>query len=289
MKITSDWHIHSHNSCDSACMKMDDLVREARERGILDYGVTDHVHTRDNLPDMLASRREFLDTAPSPRFHFGIEVSCVSRWELEKLARGEHGSPTYGLREGGPVAAEPAIAITSEDIKSLGIEYVIGGTHWPLYVPFEPEAIIRDYHRQNMFLATHPLVDIIAHPWWWMGHWQDEDGRYTTYPWLDDFSRIPTSMHDEFAAAALQHNKTVEINLDACLLNEGYPPTFAPQYLEYLAALKQHGVSLGLGSDCHHEHYDVDFDIAAGMLASIAIADECLWRLPPRPETERPT
>ena len=282
MKITSDWHIHSHNSCDSACMKMEDLVREARERGILDYGVTDHLHTRDNLPDMLASRREFLDSAPSPRFHFGIEVSCVSRWELEKLARGEHEGPTYGLRQGGPPAAEPAIAITSEDIGRLGIEYVIGGTHWPLYVPFEPQAIIRDYHRQNMFLATHPLVDIIAHPWWWMGHWQDDDGRYTTYPWLDDFSRIPASMHDEFAEAALQHKKAVEINLDACLLNEGYPPTFAPQYLDYLAALKERGVTFSLGSDCHHEHYDVDFDTAAEMLASISISDECLWRLPPR-------
>ncbi len=289
MKITSDWHIHSRNSCDSACMRMDGLVREARERGILDYGVTDHVHTRYNLPDMLASRREFLNADPPPRFHFGIEVSCVSRWELEELARGEYEKPVYGLRQGGPPAAEPAIAITSEDINRLGIEYVIGGAHWPLYVPFEPEAVIRDYHRQNMFLATHPLVDIIAHPWWWMGHWQDDDGRYTTYPWLDDFSRIPGSMHDEFAAAVLQHKKLVEINLDACLLNETYPPTFAPQYLEYLAALEKRGVTLSLGSDCHTEHYGTDFDTAAEMLESIAISDECLWRLPPRPETDSPT
>ena len=45
MKITSDWHIHSRNSCDEACMVVADLVRQAWEAGILDWGLTDHVHT----------------------------------------------------------------------------------------------------------------------------------------------------------------------------------------------------------------------------------------------------
>ena len=34
MKITTDWHIHSRNSCDSACMVVSDLVVEAANLGI---------------------------------------------------------------------------------------------------------------------------------------------------------------------------------------------------------------------------------------------------------------
>ena len=36
MNIVSDWHIHSRNSCDSACMTVADLVAEAERKGIAD-------------------------------------------------------------------------------------------------------------------------------------------------------------------------------------------------------------------------------------------------------------
>ena len=282
MRITSDWHIHSRNSCDGASLRIADLVSAAREQGIEDYGLTDHLHTPCNLPDLVASREEFLASDPSPRFHFGVEVSCVSQWELDEIARGGHDNPVYGLRQGGPPGAAPAIGIGAEDLERLSIEYVIGGAHWPLYVPLEREAVIADYHRQNMFLAQHPLVDIVAHPWWWMGHWKDDDGRYTGDPWLDDFGKVPRSMHDEFAAAVIEHGKVVEINISAILLNTDYPESFAPQYLEYLADLKERGVTFCVGSDCHSAQYDIDFERPAEMLQSIGIRDEDLWRLPPR-------
>ena len=108
--------------------------------------------------------------------------------------------------------------------------------------PFDPHAIIRDYHRQYMFAATHPAVDIVAHPWWWMGAWKDDDGIYRTYPWFDDFGRIPESMHDEFAAATVQYGKAVEINAGALLVNATYPADFRPRYVEYLAGMKARGV-----------------------------------------------
>ncbi len=282
MKITSDWHIHSRNSCDEASLTVADLIAEAAEAGIADLGLTDHIHTPYNLPDLEASRREFLASNPSPRFHFGVEVSVVSEWELAELAKGQHDSPVYGLRSGGPPGAEPAIGIGEESLQRLGVEYVVGGTHWPLYVPVEREGIIRDYHRQNLFLATHPLVDIVAHPWWWMGHWKSADGRYLGDPWLDDFGKIPASMHDEFADAVVRYGKQVEINISAMLLNRTYPADFPPQYLEYLAGLKAQGVRFSLGSDCHSSHYAIDFGTAAAMLDSVGIRDEELWRLPPR-------
>ena len=258
------------------------LVRRAREEGILDFGLTDHIHTPFNIPDLVASRRDYLAANPSPRFHFGVELSVVSKWELGELATGRYANPVYGLRSGGPAWAEPALGLTAENFKELGIEYAVGGTHWPLYVPMDRDSVIRDYHRQNMFLAAHPLVDIVAHPWWWMGKWQDADGRYTTDPWFDDFGKVPASMHDEFAAAAKEHGAVVEINLTAMLLNPGYPDRFKEQYVEYIAGLYGKGVTLSLGSDCHDADYAIDFAKAAAMLERAGIRDDKLWRLPPR-------
>ena len=287
MNITSDWHIHSRNSCDAASMVVADLVRGAAEKGILDYGLTDHLHTSYNMPDIVASRAEYETCDPTPRFHFGIEVSCVSQWELDQVAAGNYDPakpPTYGLRQGGPAWAQPAIALTGEDVERYQIEFVVGGTHWPLYVPVEGGAIRRDYHRQNMFLAEHPLVDIVAHPWWWHGAWMDEDGHYRGEPWLADFTRIPRSMHDEFAAAVVENDKVVEINIAAMLLNRTYPETFKGQYLSYLAELKARGVKLSIGSDCHSPQYDTDMRAAARLLESVGIGEGDLWGMPERDE-----
>jgi histidinol phosphatase-like PHP family hydrolase len=282
MTITSDWHIHSRNSCDEAALVVSDLIAEAAAAGITDFGLTDHIHTPYNLQDLAASRAEFLASNPPPRFHFGVEVSCVSAWELAELAKGGHDRPVYGLRQGGPPGAEPAIGITEADLRTYGVEYVVGGTHWPLYVPFERQAIIRDYHRQNLFLACHPLVDIVAHPWWWMGHWKDATGRYPAEPWFDDFGAIPQSLHDEFAAALVENGKVFEVNISAILLNRQYPARFAGQYLDYVAGMRARGVRLCIASDCHGEHYRIDFARAVTMLQSIGLTDEELWRLPPR-------
>ena len=282
MRLTSDWHIHSNNSCDEAALLVPDLVAGAARKGIADFGLTDHVHTPHNLPDLAASRRDFLAVNPSPRFHFGVEVSVVSQWELDEIAAGKHEKPTYGVRKGGPPGCAPAIGLAAADLREHGVEFVVGGTHWPLYAPFEREAIIRDYQRQNMFLATHPLVTIVAHPWWWMGHWKGEDGLYRAEPWFDDFGAIPRSMHEEFAAAVIQYGKIVEINLGAMLLTKKYAEEFKRDYCEYLAWLKARGVRLCVSSDCHSNQYDTDFERGAAMLEQVGIRDEDLWRLPPR-------
>ena len=282
MKITSDWHIHSRHSCDEASLRMGDLVSGAAAHGILDFGVTDHLHTPYNRPDLEASRCEYEAVGPSPHFHFGVEVSVVSQWELGRIAAGACDHPVYGIRSGGPAGAEPAIGLGPEDVHDLGIEYVVGGTHWPLYVPFEREAIIRDYHRQNLFLATHPLVTIVAHPWWWMGHWRDEDGCYRGKPWFDDFRHVPTAMHDEFASASVQHGKLVEINLSATVMSPKYPDRFKAQYVAYLAYLRERGVRFSIATDCHASVYGTDFERASDILAGAGFKTGDVWKLKPR-------
>jgi histidinol phosphatase-like PHP family hydrolase len=90
-------------------------------------------------------------------------------------------------------------------------------------------------------------------------------------------------MHDEFAAAAVEHGTIVEANISATLCNRAYPETFGHQYAEYLAGLKERGVRLSLGSDCHSPQYTAAFERAAALLEAVGIRDEDLWRLPPRP------
>ncbi len=267
MKIFSDWHIHTHNSCDEACLLIPTLIKKAREKGIEKFGITDHLHTIQQMPDIEASRREYLEYK-TDNFHFGIEVSCMTLQVIELAKQEQEISSDW--REKSNKNAELAIALTEDDIDRLGIEYVIGGTHWPIGVPFEREALIRNYHRQNIFLANHPLVSIVAHPWWFhSGYWKENCPQYQ--PWFDDFTVIPKSMHDEFASAVIENNKLVEINLSAMLLHPRYPEKFKKQYLEYLAELKSQGVKFAIGSDCHNGRYDIDFRKSEQMLDSVGI------------------
>lgn len=284
--ITSDWHMHSRNSCDcrdgNIKTTMAELVTDIGEHGILDFGITDHIHTPVNLPDLYASRAEFDLLPVNPRRHFGVEVSVVSSWEIAEIATGQHGSPEYGLRTGGVAGCDLAIGLTEEEKDKLKIEYVVGGTHWPMYVPVEREDVIRDYHRQYIFLASHPMVTIIAHPWWWMGKWQEDDGMYKTGPWFDDFKCIPQSIHTEFADAVKQYGKVVEINLHAIILNNQYPDNFKQLYAEYIAGLHAVGVTLSTGSDHHSQHHnyrDTDLEKVDKWLASVGLQNTDFWRL----------
>ena len=283
MKITSDWHIHTQNSCDAACATVADIISDATALGIRDFGVTDHFNTMFNYPDMVASRKEFDACAPGPNIHFGMEASSVSAWELTQMPKIMAEKMTWGIREGGPAGAKPALGFDAELLEELNIEYVVAGTHWPLYVPFERDAIIRTYHEQNLFLARHPLVTIVAHPWWWMGHWQDGDGNYHGKPWFDDFGEISQSMHDEFGAAAVENNTAVEINLSAIFLNHRYPAGFAARYLNYLLGLKEQGVTFSIGSDLHGARLtQIDYTTCEIMLDKAGFRDEDFFRLPPR-------
>lgn len=260
MIINDDWHIHSINSCDEACMEMETLIWVAKDKGISNFGITDHIHTQYNFPDIKKSAKDY-NKNKTDGFHFGVEVSCVSEWELKQISSGAaKGNLTYGIREGGPAGGPLAIAIDEEFIEINNIEYVVAGTHWPMYTGHKASDLIRDYHRQNMFLSGLDVVDIVAHPWWYYGPCTDG--------WTTGFSMIPVSMHREFAASCIENDKLIEINLSAMLLSARYSESFKKEYLEYLVFLKELGADFSIGSDCHNESYDIDFNKASQMLES---------------------
>lgn len=74
-----------------------------------------------------------------------------------------------------------------------------------------------------------------------------------TGPWFDDFSIIPESFHEEFAAAVLENNKIVELNTDF-FVSACYTDYFKRQYAEYLCMLHEKGIPISIGSDLHSDY-----------------------------------
>ena len=270
MKITQDFHIHTHCSCDSANSTIDEIVKGCQAAGIKEFGISDHLHTKFNMPDLEIARKEFLEYGPVPGFHFGIEVTCATQWECEKIAKRDFAScftcevngkpfqtmtPIDGIMYGGPANGPLMIDLTKEDMDRLGIEYVIGGVHWPLYS--KPEEAYEDFFRQQMYLIEHPLVDILAHPWdaielaaggWYM----NRDKEHINY---DAILNIPEEYNEKLMNALLKHQKCAELNL-AVLLSAAAPEKCRKYYWNLFAQWREAGVKFTIGSDQHSSHYN---------------------------------
>lgn len=268
MKKT-DWHIHTHNSCD--CKKggltVEHLLSRAAEMGMTDLGISDHVHTFINYErDIALSRAEFdaaLEAHPEWKghFHFGIELSTVSEWEIARLKEGmnEEDYPPHGFNYGlrwfdGPRDTTPTLAITDEIRKKYGIEYVITGVHWGLFCRGASEKEAWDnLMRQIFFAIGNPHTDILAH---WL--WDDPDGGFVD-PFYD-FDKIPRTVLDDTADALRIYNKIFEINSTFTHDSVKHAPGWADKYLEYAASLQDKGITLSFGSDSHSGNYIADID-----------------------------
>jgi len=261
MKIHSDWHIHTEHSYDDACLKMDDLVAGAAQKGINEYGVTDHLNTSENLPDIENSRNAFdqiLSKYPHLKgtFHFGVEVDCIPKWKLNLSNKGEYRDGMKAPAGCPPEEFEPGVAIDPAYVKKMGIEFVVGGAHSPSFPYTDRDRLIEDYHRQNMYLARHECVDILAHYLWWYPR------DYASNP-FEDFNNVPVSMRRELAPALKEGNCAFELNLAGILYSQRLTDRFKNLYLEYAAELQSMGVMLAIGSDCHRAAYTtIDFETA---------------------------
>ncbi len=270
MKIDQDFHIHTHCSCDSADAQIPHIVEAAKRNGLAHFGISDHLHTRFNLPDIEIARKEFLEYSPVEGFHFGIEITCATAWECEKIAKRDYAScftcdvhgkkfqtmtPIDGVMYGGPAGGPLQVDITSDDIRRLGIEYLIGGVHKPNYTDQNPKDMIDDFFNQSCFLIRHGSIDILAHPWDGLAFWSGwfivtrdpADLRY------DAFAMIPQEYWDEMAKLLVENHKLAEINLSFKLPGEVFH-----LYLSQLARWREKGVKFTYGSDLHRAPYNAE-------------------------------
>lgn len=250
----SDWHIHSEASSDGR-LNVGDLLASAKNIGLKQLGITDHANL--NTPsywETLYRSKQIYEEYTCEGFHFGIELSAIPKSLYDYCAK-------YGTIDGfiypsndNPCKLE--LMLTFEEIEKMGIMYCIGSVHSPLNTELEPKKLICEWHRQQMYIATDPRIDILGHPWRFKGNkeWEAFQRRYLDKPWFSNFDVVPRSMHDELAAALIENEVCIEANL-LMLCGKSYPENFYRKYSEYLRYMFEKGVKVVFGSDTHRPPY----------------------------------
>lgn len=250
MIIKSDWHIHSEHSYD-AQNALELIVNNAKEQGLTKIGITDHVNFNDKkfLADMKSSVKAVKEAQKTNAFMvLGVELTPIEKPEFDYIKK-------RGVRDGyvAPNLNSPfdiELAVSKSDLIKNGIRYAIGAAHWRVDVPsarylsVDLEASIREWHRQQMWLANDERVTILGHPWY---HGQGI--------WYEDFSLIPRSMHDEFIDAMKKSGKYVECNSHFFWIQTA-TEKFRHQYAEFLREMFEKGIRITYGSDSHENYAD---------------------------------
>jgi len=250
----SDWHIHSEASYD-AKLPLKELISSAQKIGLTQFGITDHANYNiHSFMENISESKRLYEMNRCEGFYLGVELTPIAKSLYDHCA-------LYGTKEGyiprnQDAPCEIALALSLDEMKELGMQYAVGAAHWVLNVPYEQDKIIREWHRQQMYLACDPRVDILGHTWrfWGPDIWCDSDGRYLDKPWFSDFDVIPRSMHDELAAALKQNDVCTEANA-TMIFGDKYPESFYRKYNEYLRYLFEKGVRITFGSDSHGPKY----------------------------------
>ncbi len=249
--IHSDWHIHSEHSYD-AKTPLETIAENAISQGVRFVGITDHANFNDekfigDLHNSVKGVKELQNKYPF--MVLGVELTPIEKPEFDYIKK-------TGTREGyvAPTLAEPfeiELACTKEELKALGIRYAIGAAHWRVDVPdaknlkTDLDASIKEWYRQQMYLACDERVTILGHPWY-----------HGKSIWYEDFSVIPRSMNMDIAAALKENGKYVECN-SHFFWHENATEKFRRQYAEFLRELFEMGIPVTYGSDDHNGYVDV--------------------------------
>lgn len=250
MIIQSDWHIHSESSYD-AVIPLEEIATNAKKFGFKKVGITDHLNLNDHkfLGDLKNSAESVTEFQKNhPEVVLGVELNPIQKPEFDYIAK-------HGTNEGyvPPVMDklyDIELALTKEELMGYGVRYAVGAAHWRIECPGAKEdllnfdACVKEWHRQQMWLAQDERVTILGHPWY--------HGRAI---WYEDFSVIPRSMHMELAAALKENKKYVECN-SGILCSPKTTEKFRMQYAEFLRELFEMGIPVTYGSDSHKEYID---------------------------------
>ncbi len=252
MIIKSDWHIHSEYSFD-ASNKLSEIAESALSQGLCRVGITDHANFNDEkfLSDIKRSA-EAVKAANEkyPHLVLGVEFTPIEKPEYDYIAlhngsRDGYIPPTSGT----PYPIE--LALTKEEMRNLGIRYAIGASHWRVDSPnaksnqTDVDVCIKEWYRQQLFMATDERVTILGHPWHHPGS-----------IWYEDFSVIPHSMHTDIAHALKENGKYVECNIHFFVAPKA-TEKFRHQYADFLREMFETGIKVTFGSDSHADFHDV--------------------------------
>ena len=254
MIIKSDWHIHTEASYD-ATLPLEEIYEKAESYGFRKIGITDHANFNDekflgdlhkSVKNVKAFRQEH------PNVILGVELTPIEKPEFDYIQKN-------GIREGyvAPHSNEPfaiELAQTKEELIALGVRYAIGASHWRVDVPNgrgltpDLDACIKEWYRQQLWLACDERVTILGHPWY--------NGKGI---WYEDFEVIPRSMKMEIAAVLKEHGKYVECNAHF-FHSDKATERFRNQYAEFIREMFEMGIPVTYGSDAHKNYVDAHIE-----------------------------
>lgn len=266
MIIKSDWHIHSEYSYD-AKLPLEEIATKAKELGFEKTGITDHANFNDEkfVGDLMNSAKNVLEFSKThPFVVLGVELTPIEKPEFDYIKK-------TGTREGyvAPATDKPydiELARTKDELVSLGVRYAVGASHWRVDVPnakqlaADVDTLIKEWYRQQMWLACDERVTILGHPWY--------NGAGA---WYDDFSRIPRSMNMDIAFALKENKKYVEFN-GGMLCSPKVSEKFLVQYAEFIRELFEMGIPVTYGSDSHDVYAEKLADMEK-ILASVGFKE----------------
>ncbi len=246
--IRSDWHIHSEYSYD-AKNTLEEICEDAIKQGLRKVGITDHANFNDAkfIGDLHSSAQGVKEAQKKYSFAvLGVELTPIALPHFEHIQRtGSVGGFTP------PQITEPRqgieLAQTKEELRSLGVRYAIGASHWVLLniSASDIKEIINEWYRQQLWLACDERVTVLGHPWY-----------CGTSLWYEDFSVIPHSMNMDIASALKENGKYVECNSHFFYCDKT-TEKFRRQYSEFLRELFEMGVPVTYGSDSHSDYRDL--------------------------------
>lgn len=250
MIIKSDLHIHSEFSYD-ATLPLEEIATQARLQGMKQIGIADHANFNDKqfLGDLYASANGVKEAQKKyPEMILGVELTPIEKPQFDYIAK-------TGTREGyiPPVTDAPypiELAASKDELISLGVRYAIGASHWRVdlpdarHLPQVRDELIKEWYRQQLWLACDERVTILGHPWY-----------IGSGIWYDDFSVIPHSMNMEIAAALKENGKYAECN-PCTIIGAKASEKFRHQYAEFLRELFEMGIPITYGSDAHKVYND---------------------------------
>lgn len=276
--IHSDWHIHSEASYD-ASLPLTEIVKKANEYGFYSIGITDHANLNDDkflndLHHSVTSVKKLQIT--HPEVILGVELTPIAKPEYDYMQK-------HGNLEGyiPPQSNQPfdiELACTKEELVQLGVRYAIGASHWRVDVhngrkdSAELKTCIKEWYRQQMWLACDERVTILGHPWY--------HGRGL---WYADFSVIPHSMNEDIAHAVKENGKYMECN-SQFFHSEKATEKFRHQYAEFLREMFEMGIPITYGSDSHNQYKELHHTVEKYLSAVgfqdgdiVGLSEESLW------------
>lgn len=223
MYETTDLHIHTHYlGCADETMTIPAIVEKAEELGLQRIAITDHLWGPEDIDRHRSIVEDLRAVDTDVEIIFGVEAdSC------------------------GPGTGD--VSITEEQIDDLGFELVIGGVHGSYFDEPDPEGIIELQQQLMLDVARHPLIDVLVHPWSFMGR----DFQSGVLNWMKDMSRIPRDYAKQLGAVAAEHDTAVEANAGAIWVRDDYSERFVADYEEYIRDVASEGAKIAICSDAH--------------------------------------